>query len=192
MRMFEGQIERQIQQRLDPYEERVARLEKHLAALRNQVRQLTAELQQMQVRQEQTSMCGRDTADSLQPQTGVELQRAKPCRKGTSSPSVSRVCYLPAPSSDGCFDNASPTEQIGKSIYRLTTADGVNGTFVMLDSPDAIATAMISVSQFVKPVCKVVGSASVYPRTIQTVDEGSAVFENGMWRVVNKAVVKFD
>lgn len=190
--MFEGQIERQIQQRLEPYEERVARLEKHLAALRNQVRQLTAELQQMQEQQEQKSMSGRDTADSLEPQTCVELQRAKPCRKGTSSPSASRVCYLPAPSSDGCFNGASPAEQIGKSIYRLTTADGVNGTFVMLDSPDAIATAMISVSQFVKPVCKVVGSASVYPRVIQTVDEGSAVFENGMWRVVNKAVVKFD
>ena len=51
---------------------------------------------------------------------------------------------------------------------------------------------MISVSQFVKPVCKVVGNASVYPRSIETVDEGSAVFENGIWRVVNKAVVKFD
>lgn len=190
--MFEGQIERQIQQQLEPYEERIAKLEKHLVALRDQVKQLTAALQQMQEQQEHKSTTERDTADSLEPQTGVELQREQSHQMATSSPSASRVCYLPAPNSDGCFNSASPTEQIGKSIYQLSTTDGVNGTFIMLNSPDAIATAMISVSQFVKPVCKVVGNASVYPRSIETVDEGSAVFENGIWRVVNKAVVKFD
>lgn len=190
--MFQGQIERQIQQQLEPYEERIAKLEKHLVVLRDQVKQLTAALQQMQEQQEQKSTTERDTADSLEPQTGVELQRVQPHQMATSSASASRVCYLPAPSSDGCFNSASPTEQIGKSIYQLSTTDGVNGTFIMLNSPDAIATAMISVSQFIKPVCKVIGNASVYPRTIETVDEGSAVFENGIWRVVNKAVVKFD
>ena len=57
------------------------------------------------------------------------------------------ILYLAAPSPDGTFSQASAMEQIGKSIYQLTTTDGQNGTFILLDTPDAIATAMISVSQ---------------------------------------------
>ena len=55
------------------------------------------------------------------------------------------VYYLPAPTPDGLFLQASEREQIGKSVYQLTTSDGQNGTFILLDTPDAIATAMISV-----------------------------------------------
>ena len=70
------------------------------------------------------------------------------------------------------FSHASSVEQIGKSIYQLTTMDGVNGSFILLDTPDAIATAMISVSQFIKPVCKVGGNVSGYPRHIITEERG--------------------
>jgi hypothetical protein len=48
------------------------------------------------------------------------------------------VYYLPAPTPDGLFLQASEREQIGKSVYQLTTSDGQNGTFILLDTPDAI------------------------------------------------------
>ena len=106
--------------------------------------------------------------------------------------SASRCLYLAAPTADGCFLQASEHEQIGKSIDQLTTTDGRNGTFILLDAPDAIATAMISVSQFIKTVCKVVGNTSQFPRHLITEEEGVATLEGNVWKVTRKAVVRFE
>ena len=102
------------------------------------------------------------------------------------------VYYLPAPTPDGLFLQASEREQIGKSVYQLTTSDGQNGTFILLDTPDAIATAMISVSTFIKPVCKVNGPTAQFPRHILTEEEGTVTREGTGWRVARKAVVRFE
>ena len=104
----------------------------------------------------------------------------------------SEIFYLAAPNPDGTFSQASAVEQIGKSIYQLTTADGQNGTFILLDTPDAIATAMISVSQFVKPACKISGNTAIQPRHIITEEEGAASREGTGWKITRKAVVRFE
>ena len=102
------------------------------------------------------------------------------------------ILYLAAPTPDGTFSQASAMEQIGKSIYQLTTTDGQNGTFILLDTPDAIATAMISVSQFVKPACKISGNTAIQPRHIITEEEGAASREGAGWKITRKAVVRFE
>ena len=106
--------------------------------------------------------------------------------------STTQHLFLAAPTPDGVFLQASETEQIGKSIYQLTTTDGQNGTFILLDTPDAIATAMISVSQFVKPACKVSGNTALQPRHIITEEEGAASREGTGWKITRKAVVRFE
>ena len=107
-------------------------------------------------------------------------------------PHSTEVFYLAAPTPDGTFSQVSSMEQIGKSIYQLTTADGQNGTFILLDTPDAIATAMISVSQFVKPACKIGGNTAIQPRHIITEEEGAASREGTGWKITRKAVVRFE
>lgn len=102
------------------------------------------------------------------------------------------VYYLAAPSADGTFQRFSRRLQIGKTIYVLKTTDGYNGTFILYDTPDAIATAMLSVSQFIKPVCKVNGNVSQLPHHIITEEEGIAVFEADVWKCVRKAVIRFE
>ena len=108
------------------------------------------------------------------------------------TPPSTEILYLAAPTPDGTFSQASAMEQIGKSIYQLTTADGQNGTFILLDTPDAIATAMISVSQFVKPACKISGNTAIQPRHIITEEEGAASREGTGWKITRKAVVRFE
>ena len=108
------------------------------------------------------------------------------------TPPSTEVFYLAAPNPDGTFSQASAMEQIGKSIYQLTTTDGQNGTFILLDTPDAIATAMISVSQFVKPACKISGNTAIQPRHIITEEEGAASREGTGWKITRKAVVRFE
>lgn len=129
----------------------------------------------------------------------VEMPLGKPMEMPLEEPQTaesfggqSEIFYLAAPNPDGTFSQASAVEQIGKSIYQLTTADGQNGTFILLDTPDAIATAMISVSQFVKPACKISGNTAIQPRHIITEEEGAASREGAGWKITRKAVVRFE
>lgn len=103
----------------------------------------------------------------------------------------SKVVFLPSPSPEGTFDSFSQEEEIGKSIYELHTDDGVHGTFELLQSPDALATAMISVSQFLKPVCRITGNTHRMPDRIDTVEPGEAQCKDGIWTVTKKTVVEF-
>ena len=107
------------------------------------------------------------------------------------SSAESQTFYLPAPTSDGQFLESSGVEQVGKSIYQLRTEDGINGQFIMLSTPDAIATASISISQFVKPVCRIEGNTHQIPRQIETLEEGMAQRDGNVWKVVRKARVSF-
>lgn len=111
--------------------------------------------------------------------------------KNTQEEPVKRF-YLSAPTPDGIFSSVSEKEQIGKSIYVLSTTDGLNGTFVMLATHDALATAMISISQFVKTVCKVHGNINMIPKRVVTEEEGVATNMDGEWKMMKKAIVRFE
>jgi hypothetical protein len=103
-----------------------------------------------------------------------------------------RQYYLSAPTPEGIFTEFYEEERVGSSVYLLTTDDGINGTFRMLNTPDALATLAISISQFVKPVCKIIGAVTIQPRHVAVHMPGSAVFENGVWRTTVKAQVQFE
>ena len=107
------------------------------------------------------------------------------------SPATQRF-YLAAPTPDGCFADMSTVEQTGKSLYVLTVKDGMTGMYSMIANDEAMATAMISISQFVKSACKVIGDTHKPPRRIVTVEEGCVTREGDMWRITRKAVVRFE
>lgn len=99
--------------------------------------------------------------------------------------------YLPPPSPDGVFHETFSQPRVGKTVYQMTTVDGNNGTFIFYDNRDALATAMISISQIVKTVCRVENNKNA-PRNIVNVKEGQVVREGNSWRVVEKATVRFE
>ena len=100
--------------------------------------------------------------------------------------------YLDAPLQDGSFSTFSSEEHVGKSLYVLETQDSKTGTFRVLESNDALATLLISTSQFVKPVCKLVDSKVRMPQRIINVEEGQAIFVDGVWKTTQKAVVRLE
>lgn len=184
----------QLDELLNPIMERIDKLE---TASKQQVCQIAALEQQLRVVQQYTKGIGDTGAQSPHTHTakdstveiGETIQIPVDHESGLSSDTT--TWYLAAPSPDGVFTDGSQSEQVGKSIYQLQTRDGINGQFVMLDTPDAIATAMISVSQFVKPVCKIEGNTHRLPRQIKTIEEGIAQKDGNVWRVVRKAKVAF-
>ena len=102
------------------------------------------------------------------------------------------VLFFSAPTPGGEFSMPTDTEQAGSSIYRLVTEDGANGRFTMLNTPDAVATASISVSQFVKPACKVLSPLKGIPRSVRIIQEGTATCTAGVWKVTRKAQIEFE
>ena len=114
--------------------------------------------------------------------------------KSTIAKAPQRVSklYLDAPLQDGSFSTFSSEEHVGKSLYVLETQDSKTGTFRVLESNDALATLLISTSQFVKPVCKLVDSKVRMPQRIVTVEEGQAIFVDGVWKTIQKAVVRLE
>lgn len=99
--------------------------------------------------------------------------------------------YLGAPNNDGVFTVCDKQPQIGTSLYRLQTEDGLNGQFFFLDTDDAVSTAMLSISQFVKPACRIDGHSRSVPNAVRTVSPGTATYINGNWTVRVKALVSF-
>ena len=189
-----------LQQQLDAMEVRIATLEKHVATLEKQNEQAKTLLERLESRlnDEPAAAIG-DAVDGpmLQGNTVVGLETGIKFADNEQPAVLQKTCiattsYLAAPTADGFFAEESNDVQIGKTIYTLETDDGVNGRFAFFDTPDAIATATISVSQFVKSVCKVAGDARQMPRHIITEEVGLAVKESGGWRMVRKAVVRFE
>lgn len=187
--MFESKIERQIQSLLEPYEDRIQELERHLIQLNKRVESLEQQIEALSSHPIEIST-DKEMKETVAVQTSIVNSASTDIQTEGKAPQH-RILFMTAPNDEGVFTGSSETEQVGKSIYQLSTTDGVHGTFIMLDTPDAIATAMISVSQFVKTACKVLGNLSPYPQQIQTLEEGTAVLENDSWRITNKAIVKF-
>ena len=177
-------------QRIGPLERKCHHLERRIAELEAQADSSEAreETQESEVPDEvRVTVTGLD-ADN----PGSVISEKMPLTQPEMPKPAAKTLFLAAPTSDGAFSQATDHEQVGKSIYRLTTSDGQNGSFIMMDSPDAIATAMISVSQFVKPACKISGNTAQQPRHIITEEEGAASREGTGWKITRKAVVRFE
>ena len=182
-------------QRLEHLERKCHRMEARIAELEAQMAEKQAiPEQETTVEVEENAVgIGENTSPEPSPITHHSPPITHHPSPTTHHPSpTTQHLFLAAPTPDGVFLQASETEQIGKSIYQLTTTDGQNGTFILLDTPDAIATAMISVSQFVKPACKVSGNTALQPRHIITEEEGAASREGTGWKITRKAVVRFE
>ena len=182
-------------QRLEHLERKCHRMEARIAELEAQMAEKQAiPEQETTVEVEENAVgIGENASPEPSPITHHPTPITHHPSPNTQHPSpTTQHLFLAAPTPDGVFLQASETEQIGKSIYQLTTTDGQNGTFILLDTPDAIATAMISVSQFVKPACKVSGNTALQPRHIITEEEGAASREGTGWKITRKAVVRFE
>jgi len=103
-------------------------------------------------------------------------------------PKFSAVMFYPVPV-DGVFINGSSEIEPGKSLYMLKTSDDKNATFQILNTPEAIETALISMNEMVKPACKILNSIAS-PVEILAEKLGTAEREGDGWRITNKAIVR--
>jgi hypothetical protein len=163
-------------------------LKREIAALRNRI----VDLENNKSRNDGNNIGDAENTDDNDAQPLIGLTSLTDDMGKIKDEPVVQTFYLSAPSHDGVFTDVSPTVKIGKSIYQMTVNDDETGTFVLINTPDAIATAMISVSQLIKPVCKVIGNIPSNPHSIITQEEGVVSKDGEVWKVTRKAVVKIE
>lgn len=104
-----------------------------------------------------------------------------------------KVIYLGRVNSRGIFVRADRNMRPGLSIYRLSTSNGLSGTFSVVRDPSVVNTAFEDPGKWLVGGCV---SKDIFntDRATEIITEtpGTAVFEDGAWRVIRKAQIRYE
>ncbi len=181
----------QLQELIDALQERVSLLEEQVERLTSLVEQQRQAVGGLDTRLDELSSRSAKTGEDAAAQPGGESVEEHAGDAAPQGSAHGQTLYFGPPHGDGLMGEASTTIREGDSIYQLTTTDECHGTFAVIPTADSLATALISVSQFVKPVCRVVGTVSAQASRLETLHEGAAELRDGSWLVTRKAEVRF-
>lgn len=107
-------------------------------------------------------------------------------------PQEPHTIYLAKPDAQDCFTRPSEHFELGNSIFELTTADGVHGTFTVIDNADVHRFALMMPTDNLTRACSGDGiQLSTGKTRIVTDMPGEAVLEQGAWRITRKAAIHY-
>ncbi|MBR5728049.1 MAG: hypothetical protein IKX39_05300 [Muribaculaceae bacterium] len=124
--------------------------------------------------------------------TRQDEQRVEAVAKREDQP-AERTYYLSKPDDNDCFNRVSDEFELGNSLFVLTTTDGVHGTYQVIDNRDVHRFALMMPSENLTRACS--GNAiqmSAGMTRIITDRPGEALFDNGQWRVIVKAIIHYE
>ena len=159
-----------INQRLDNLAAKTDRIENSVGSVRQDLRNRTANYGSVPPASQPVSHHA-PSAQPVQPQRPTQF-------------------YLGIPSPDGTWKDVKTTGDSGQSLYQLNSADGVNGTFVVINKPVAVQYILMAVGKYLNPVCRVTNTGTQVSGIISD-EPGTAVCENGVWRMTKKAIVHY-
>lgn len=106
---------------------------------------------------------------------------------------ILKVIYLGRANRRGIFVRADRRINAGNTIYRLDTNDGLVGTFHVVDEPEVVDVALSSPMDYLANGCigeDLEDTAGV--TRIVTESAGTAIFENGYWKVLRKTKIRYE
>lgn len=134
---------------------------------------------------------GRSATHTATIDSDVTIVEAAPA--ATSPAFKAATLYLTKPDRKGFFTRAATQFEPGNSIFVLHTDDGVNGTFQVIDDTNVHHTALMMPTENLTGACE--GNniqVSAGMTRIVGEKEGKAVKENGQWRIVKKAKIRYE
>lgn len=106
---------------------------------------------------------------------------------------IINVIYLGRTNRRGIFVRADRRFSPGNSIYKLDTNDGLVGTFHIVDSPDVLKTVFNNPVEYLEGGCTGEDlEDTIGVSKIVTVSAGTAIFENGYWKVLRKTQIRYE
>lgn len=127
---------------------------------------------------------------SLQSQVGAAQQHTMP--RPAAHRSQPRVIYLAQANAEGVFTRADARFNMGNSIFKLVTTDGISGSFSVIEDPAVYELALMMPTDFLVNACSGQNlQLSEGARSIINEASGTAIFEDGRWRVSRKARIRY-
>ena len=124
-----------------------------------------------------------------------EPVKEQPVRKAAPEPAapILKVIYLGRANKRGIFVRADRRINAGNTIFRLDTNDGLVGTFHVVDEPEVVDVALSAPDEYLANGCTgedLEDTAGV--TRIATESAGTAIFENGYWKVLRKTRIRYE
>lgn len=130
------------------------------------------------------------------PEKHVEKETPRVERRKTAPAAekeILKVIYLGRANARGIFVRADRRINPGNTIFRLDTNDGLVGTFHVVDEPEVVETALTNPSEYLSYGCTGEDLEDTAGVTgIATESSGTAIFENGYWRVLRKTRIRYE
>lgn len=124
--------------------------------------------------------------------TSVE-KTVSPKPKAEESKRYPNEIYLGRANAQGLFVRADRKPVAGATVYRLETRDGLVGTYHVVDSDEVVDLVVSDPAKYLAGGCT--GSDlddTDGVMSIVTLNSGTALFENGCWKVLRKSRIRYE
>lgn len=186
--------------RMEEAERNEAELSRKAEALKAENRQLLEQSESLRLenarlkgeaRAAQASQAARAAVQPRTPQPQPSPAPAPQPHRETAP--ILKVLYLGRVNSRGIFVRADRRVSPGNTVYRLDTNDGLVGTFRVVDVPEVVDTALANPEQYLRGGCDAEDfTEAAGAENIITENAGTAIFENGYWKVLRKSDIRFE
>ena len=181
----------------------IASYKEKLAAHEDAERELKAREQEHVRREQQLLARIADLEEKLRKAETRSYREAAPAPAPAPAPvqpkpapaqeEILHVIYLGRANSRGIFVRADRRLSPGNTIYRLDTEDGLVGTFHVVDNPAVTAIALEHPLEMLSGGCSAIDiEDTVGATSIVTESSGTAIFENGYWKVLRKSSIRYE
>lgn len=175
----------QLRQRLQKEESRAAdlgmeieRLKLENSRLHQQIVKMREETTGKEIEREKTAVARQEAVKKVREETPAKLIK---------------TIYLGRANQRGIFVRADRRITPGNTIYRLDTNDGLVGTFHVVDEPEVIDVALSDPGLYLATGCTGEDFEDTAGVTrIVTDSDGTAIFENGYWKVLRKTRIRYE
>lgn len=185
--------------RMEEAERNEAELSRKVEALKAENRQLLEQSEALRL--ENTRLKGEVHAAQMT-QAAQAAKAVRPATQPKPAPDpqprreaapILKVLYLGRVNSRGIFVRADRRVSPGNTVYRLDTNDGLVGTFRVVDVPEVVDTALANPEQYLRGGCNAEDfTEAAGAENIITENAGTAIFENGYWKVLRKSDIRFE
>lgn len=127
------------------------------------------------------------------PKVADDRRSEEPAHRPAHRESNVREIYLGRVNTKGIFVRADRAPVKGKSMFVLQTTDSYTGTFRVLQSASTIDMALDNPEHYLAGGCVAKDLTDTTEADgIQTLASGTAIFEDGCWRVLRKAKIAYE
>lgn len=122
-----------------------------------------------------------------------EAPVASPDREKLKRMDVAREIYLGRVNSKGLFVRADRKPVEGKSVFVLSTTDNYTGTYRVLQASATIDMSLDNPEYYLAGGCVASDITNTAEADgIRTINSGTAIFEDGCWKVLRKAKIAYE